>query len=132
MNVKFIENSVNLTLFLIILYSIYMLYIYFDDIQTVLMQRVKNKDFMISIVLFIIVIILYFYLKHITFNMDEDKLSSIDKKNLKKLKRKLKNFKQAINSGFSAIIIAVFAISGALMPQFFLTLITTYHSNMLF
>lgn len=132
MNIDKIHNYVNTVLYLILAYSVYILYLYSDKLTAVLRERRKYPDFFVSILLFLLIIILYLYLKYQFLQIDSNNLSNMNKDKYKKIKKKIHIFKQAILSGISAIIIGIFSLSGSLMPSFFLTLLANYHTSQLF
>ena len=129
MKLDYYTKYVNVLLFLIVFYTGFILYTTRNKLYKIYLVRKNNTYFFISVIIFVFLIFLYFYLKINFLQMDRDKLSGPEKEEYDIMNKKLQIFRGAIINGFAAIFISMLTLADAIMPAFFVTLVVNYYSN---
>ena len=129
MKLDYYTKYVNVLLILIVVYTGFILYTTRDKLYKIYLVRKNNTYFFISVIIFVFLILLYFYLKINFLQMDRDKLSGPEKEEYDIMNKKLQIFRGAIINGLAAIFISMLTLADAIMPAFFVTLVVNYYSN---
>lgn len=129
MKLDYYTKYVNVLLILIVVYTGFILYTTRDKLYKIYLVRKNNTYFFISVIIFVFLILLYFYLKISFLQMDRDKLSGPEKEEYDIMNKKLQIFRGAIINGLAAIFISMLTLADAIMPAFFVTLVVNYYSN---